>query len=64
MLVASTEEEAVAVKDQQALLESGGLRAFSLTTTQARWMEPALRLPRRGGALLVHTDVQLVSECF
>ena len=60
MLLASTAEEVQGLQERASLLQSHGLKAEYHTQEHVRQLEPALTLPRAGGALLLEADSQLV----
>lgn len=63
LLLASTEAESAALAERQLSLNGHAVRATFLDRTRLGDVEPALHLPRGGGALLVQSDAQIVSAC-
>ena len=61
MLLALTDQEGQDLQDRAAMLQQNGIRATYHGQAAVRELEPALKLPEAGGALLVQSDSQLVS---
>ena len=60
MLLALNAEEGQELEDRAAMLQQNGIRAAYYSQAAVTELEPALMLPRAGGALLVESDSQLV----
>lgn len=62
MLLALNTEEGQELEDRAAMLQQNGIRAAYYSQAAVTELEPALMLPRAGGALLVESDSQLVRK--
>lgn len=60
MLLASDSAEAESLARRAQLLRDAGLDAVCMSSSEAQQLEPSLRLPQDGAALLLLSDVQLV----
>lgn len=62
MLLAATASEAQALQERIGPLHNMGIQAVFYDSAAVKQAEPALTLPSEGGALLVQSDAQLVSN--
>ena len=62
MLLAVTASEAQALHDRAGPLHDMGVKAVFYDHKAVKQVEPSLVLPAEGGALLVESDAQLVSQ--
>lgn len=60
MLLASDSAEAESLVRRSQLLRDAGLQATCMSSSEAQQLEPGLRLPQDGAALLLLSDSQLV----
>ncbi len=61
MLVSTCPNESAALSERQLALNSMGLKATYVDGRRLEALEPGLRLPKGGAALLVPADSQIVS---